>query len=86
MKIPHSRTREQIIISMCFTYRHDYGLAKSPGVSGMISGGMTEEQRKLLYNQMAQIFDNDIAPYVDLKCFGENIPCSTKKFRDQPFH
>jgi hypothetical protein len=47
---------------------------------------MTEEQRKLLYNQMAQIFDNDIAPYVDLKCFGENIPCSTKKFRDQPFH
>jgi hypothetical protein len=35
--IPHSRTREQIISLMCFTYRHDYGLAKSPGVSGMIS-------------------------------------------------
>jgi hypothetical protein len=69
--IPHSRTREQIISSMCFTYRHDYGLAKSPGVSGMISSGMTEEQRKSLYNQMAQIFDNDIAPYVDLKCFSK---------------
>lgn len=49
-----SRTREQIISSMCFTKRHDYGL-------------MTEEERRFLYNQMAQIFDNDIAPYMEFK-------------------
>jgi hypothetical protein len=65
--IPNSRTREQIITSMCFTYRHDYGIVKnSPSISGM-----TEEERKSLWKRMAQIFDSDIAPYVDLKCFGE---------------
>lgn len=63
-----SRTREQIISSMCFTYRHDYGLEKNPG---SISSGTTEEERKFLWKQMSQIFDNDIAPYVDLKFFGE---------------
>lgn len=64
----HSRTRDQIITSMCFTYRHDYGLLKE---SKGFSSGMTEEERKSLWNKMAQIFDNDIAPYVDLKCFGK---------------
>lgn len=65
--IPHSRTREQIITGMCFTYRHDYGIVKNyPSISGM-----TEEERKSLWNRMAHIFDSDIAPYVDLKCFGE---------------
>lgn len=62
----HSRTREQIIHSMCFTYRHDYGILKNSSISGM-----TEEERKSLWKRMAQIFDNDIAPYVDLKCFDE---------------
>lgn len=65
--IPHSKTREQIITSMCFTYRHDYGILKN---SSSISG-MTEEERKFLWKQMSQIFDSDIAPYVDLKCFGK---------------
>lgn len=50
----HSKTREQIVRSMCFTERHDYGL-------------MEEDKRKFLYNQMAQIFDNDIAPYMEFK-------------------
>lgn len=64
----HSRTREQIIDSMCLTYRHDYWLIKE---SKNFLSGMTEEERKSLYNQMAKIFDNDIAPYVDLKCFSK---------------
>lgn len=64
----HSRTREQIITSMCLTYRHDYWLIKE---SKNFLSGMTEEERKSLYNQMAKIFDNDIAPYVDLKCFSK---------------
>lgn len=65
----HSRTREQIITSMCFTYRHDYGLRKE---TKGFSSGMTEEERLSLWREMSQIFDNDIAPYVDLKCFKKN--------------
>lgn len=65
----HSRTREQIINSMCFTYRHDYGLLLKE--SKGLSSGMTEEERATLWKKMSHIFDSDIAPYVDLKCFGK---------------
>ena len=57
------KSREQIINSMCYTFRHDYGLEKDIG-NGFISAiscGMTREEREALWNQMAQIFDNDIA-------------------------
>jgi len=62
--------REQIIHAMCMTFRHDYGLVKEedpggysfPGVAGM-----TEKERKALWNSMAQIFDNDIAPHMTFK-------------------
>lgn len=63
------KTREQIITSMCFTMRHDYGLEKDIG-NGFISelsAGMTQEERTSLWNQMAQIFDNDVAPYMEFK-------------------
>jgi hypothetical protein len=60
------KTREQIITSMCYTYRHDFGLEKT--YEGYLpTGGMTEHERKTLWNQMAQIFDNDIAPYMEFK-------------------
>lgn len=63
------KTREDIIISMCLTYRHDFGLVKSTGESGPwpFPAGMTDEEKKALYRQMAQIFDNDIAPYMEFK-------------------
>ena len=64
------KTREQIITSMCMTYRHDYGLIKESDPGGYdfpISAGMTELQRKALWNQMAQIFDNDILPFMKFK-------------------
>lgn len=63
------KTREQIITSMCYTYRHDYGLEKDVG-NGFIrelSAGMTKQEREALWQQMAQIFDNDIAPYMEFK-------------------
>lgn len=63
------KTREEIITSMCYTIRHDYGLDKDIG-NGFIaelSAGMTEQERKMLWNQMAQIFDNDIAPYMEFR-------------------
>jgi hypothetical protein len=63
-------TREEIITNMCFTYRHDYGLVKHPDPGGYTfpgEAGMTEMERKGLYMSMAQIFDNDIAPYMEFK-------------------
>jgi len=54
------RTREDIITSMCYTWRHDFGAPVNNDFSGF---GMTDEQRQSLWNQMAQIYDNDIAPF-----------------------
>lgn len=61
-------TREQIITSMCFTYRHDYGLDKQEDPCGYnfpSLAGMTEAERRSLWNTMAQIFDNDIMPNME---------------------
>jgi hypothetical protein len=60
-----SKTRDEIITSMCYTYRHDYGLTKSAG--DRLGAGMTTEQQQALWRQMAQIFDNDIEPYMEFK-------------------
>lgn len=63
------KTREEIITSMCYTWRHDYGLDKSVGTgfADIISSGITDEEREALWRQMAQIFDNDIAPYMEFR-------------------
>lgn len=65
------KTREQIITSMCYTFRHDYGLRKPEQTLGdfitNINGGMTDREAQSLWNQMAQIFDNSIVPYMDFK-------------------
>jgi len=47
------KTREQIITGMCYTWRHDYGLLQA--------------ERDAIWNQMAQLFDNNIAPYMEFK-------------------
>jgi hypothetical protein len=55
------KTREEIISSMCYTWRHDFGLDKDQyGLSGM-----TPIEREHLWNSMAQIFDNDISSLLD---------------------
>ena len=58
--------REQIINSMCMTFRHDYGLVISEDdrMYSLMSG-MTENERKALWRSMEQIFDNDIAPLIE---------------------
>ena len=43
-----SFNRDKVINNMCMTFRHDYGL-------------MEESEGRALFNQMAQIFDNDIS-------------------------
>lgn len=64
-----SKTREQIITSMCYTWRHDYGLERQEhdGPGGLISAGLTKAEREFLWKQMAQLFDNDVAPYMEFK-------------------
>jgi hypothetical protein len=63
------KTREELITSMCYTWRHDYGLDRQEhdGPGGLITAGLTSAERKLLWQQMAQIFDNDIAPYMEFR-------------------
>jgi hypothetical protein len=71
------KTREQIITDMCLTMRHDYGIIKPEpqhneaegifDIIGLLDAGMTESERKFLWNEMAQIFDNCIAPHMEFK-------------------
>lgn len=60
------KTREEIINAMCHTWRHDYGL-EVESKTHPLEAGMTPTQRELLFKQMAQIFDNDIAPHMKFK-------------------
>jgi hypothetical protein len=69
------KTKEEIINSMCYTHRHDYGLRKLDSDPPW-TAGMTEQDAKMLYKTMEQIYNNDIAPivkyYEDL-CSGNNV-------------
>jgi hypothetical protein len=56
-------TRESTITSMCYTWDHSYGLEKR----GIIDSGFTAAERKVLWDNMAQIYDNDITPTHTLK-------------------
>ena len=58
------KDKEQIIHDMCMTYRHDYGLRKKDGEPNW-TAGMTEQDAKMLYKTMEQIYNNDIEPIID---------------------
>ena len=45
---------EKIIKSMCYTYRHDYGL-------------LDDTTKQYIYDTMKQIFQNDILPILNDK-------------------
>lgn len=62
MSTQAGKTREDIITSMCYTYDHAYGLEKDSW-----GQGYTPQERKALWDQMAQIFDNDILPNMEFK-------------------
>lgn len=66
MKKEKLKTREQIITGMCMTWRHDFGLVKD-SEDDPISSGMTLSERKHLIDQMSQLFDNSIKPYMKHK-------------------
>lgn len=56
------KTREQIIESMCLTWRHDFGMDKNG-----FGSGMTDMERESLRARMAQLFDNDVAPHMEFR-------------------
>jgi hypothetical protein len=67
-------TRDEIINNMCYTWRHDYGIVKDAEYKNhnselidSVSAGMYQWEREHLWKQMAQIFDNDIAPNMEFK-------------------
>ena len=60
------QNKNAIIHSMCLTYRHDYGLRKVKGDPPW-TAGMTEEDAKMRYKTMEQIYNNDIEPFMELK-------------------
>lgn len=51
---------------MCYTTRHDYGIIKEVG-SFSFTAGMMQCDREILWARMAQLFDNDISPYMEFK-------------------
>jgi hypothetical protein len=68
------KTRDEIITDMCYTWRHDYGIVKDAEYKNRnsefidsISSGMYQWEREHLWKQMAQIFDNDIAPHMEFR-------------------
>jgi len=71
------KTREEIITSMCYTMRHDYGLIKPEpqhneaegifDIMNVLESGMTEKERRFLWNEMARLFDYNIKPYMEFK-------------------
>ena len=60
-----TKTKEQIITSMCYTWRHDYGLDRSRG--DFSGSGMSQSERETLWNSMEHLFDNNITPYMEFK-------------------
>lgn len=69
------KTRDEVITGMCYTARHDYGIVKDPDynhhandfIIDTISAGMYQLERKQLWTQMAQLFDNVIAPHMEFR-------------------
>ena len=59
----NSKTREEIIDSMCLTHSHDFWLDKTADNPFC---GMDEKEREGLRTTMRQIFDNDIYPQLKL--------------------
>jgi hypothetical protein len=58
------KNKEQIINDMCYTYRHDYGLRKELDEPNW-TAGMTEQDAKMLYKTMEQIYNNNIEPIIE---------------------
>jgi hypothetical protein len=61
------KTRKQIVADMCLTMRHDFGLERTEPAYPGLSSGLTVAERQALWNQMAQVFDDVIFPYMEFR-------------------
>ena len=64
--------REQIITSMCHTYKHTHGITNDwpndeASYTSILASGMTLAERESLWKKMARIFDTNIAPNMEFK-------------------
>lgn len=64
--------REQIITSMCHTYKRAHGITKDwpndeASYTSILASGMTSAERESLWKQMERIFDTNIAPNMEFK-------------------
>ena len=66
------KEKEQIITDMCYSYRHDYGLRKQEGDPTWTSG-MTEQDAKMLYKTMEQIYNNNIEHLIEYYKGKQNV-------------
>lgn len=64
--LPKDANRDYIIRNMCLTARHDFGLTRLT-TDFPFTSGMLDTERKALWDQMAQIFDNNIWPYMQFR-------------------
>jgi hypothetical protein len=71
------KSKEEIINSMCLSYRHDYGLRKEKSDPSW-TAGMTKEDAEMLYKTMEQIYNNDIEPIIEHYKGIENAPKRSK--------
>lgn len=54
--------KSRIVLDMCMTWRHDYGLEKESLEVDAISSGITRREREHLHRAMSQLFDLVIRP------------------------
>jgi len=60
--------RENIINNMCLTYNHAYFLpTKADDDTNLFNCALTQGEKDFLWRQMAQVFDNDIEPFMEFK-------------------
>ena len=60
-----TRAPDDLIDSMCLTWRHDFGLVRLDGDDGAFLGsGMTEKERESLRRDMRQLWEHNIAPFL----------------------
>ena len=71
----NNSTREGIITNMCYTWDHAFGVTRDADSPDVIDNymGYTTEERDFFWRQMAQIYDNDIAPFMR-STFRTNAP------------
>jgi hypothetical protein len=66
------KSKEEVIYSMCLTYRPDYEIRKNIDDPPWILG-MTETEAKMLYKVMEALYNDDIEPLLKRKLNRKNL-------------